>query len=277
MAWLVINDEIINLANERIKLEIEEIINRLKKEITLCISELSPLGLAPDSSVAQKKISELCANAIMSCTQLIWQTLFRFITTSGIKYSEELAPELKNIVKSHLPEDLKNIRECLQPFKLESLLEANLYNTRINALRKIGTEIDLFVQSLKNRETFAETQTQSTVFNIYSPVGAIQTGDSSVAHVIQHIDPETKENLTKDLISVEERIKQIANLPNYPKEEIVELIQEGRNELQKDKPNVTKLRSVLSTVGASIQFVGGLKPAYDSLKKVLSFFGISLP
>jgi diguanylate cyclase (GGDEF)-like protein len=155
----MLNTEIVNLANDRIKLEIAELINRLKSDITLCMSELASLGLC-DSSVTQNKISELCSVAIMNSAQLIWQTLFRFVSTSGMKYSEELTTELKDIVKSHLPENLDNFRECLQPYRMEFLFERNLHNTRTHALRKIETEIELFTQSLKNQEKVLETQVQ---------------------------------------------------------------------------------------------------------------------
>jgi len=272
----MLNDEIVKLANNHIKLEIAEEIKRLKKDVVHCMTELAPLGLS-DSSVARDKISELCTNTILNCAQLTWQTLFRFIAASGIKYSEELAPELKDIVKSHLPENLDNISECIQPFRMEFLLEGNLRNTRTHALRKIETEIDLFVQSLKNQESVVETQTQSNIFNINSSIGAIQTGEGAMANVSQHIDSEIKENLMKILVSLEQSIRQIASLPNYPKDEIIKLIHDSQNEIQKERSNFTKLRTLLTTVGTSIQLVGSLKPAYDNLKTILSFLGISLP
>ncbi|GAN34602.1 MAG: hypothetical protein DYG83_17555 [Candidatus Brocadia sp. AMX2] len=62
-----------------------------------------------------------------------------------------------------------------------------------------------------------------------------------------------------------------------PKAEIVELVGEGQQELKKKSPNLTKLRSLLSAVGGSIQTVASMKPAYETLKEALTFLGISLP
>lgn len=62
-----------------------------------------------------------------------------------------------------------------------------------------------------------------------------------------------------------------------PKVEIEELVDEGQRELKKSNPNFTKLRSLLSAVGCSIQTVASMKPAYDTLKQLLTFLNISLP
>ncbi len=275
--------EIINIANARISIEISEQIGRLEEDIARCKGEMAGRGVL-QSSMTAKKISDLCSNAIINITQVIWQTLFRFVTTSGVKYTDELAAELKLIVQSHITENLDNIRNFIQRNaqiahfenlvpKLEGIIDAAC--TR--AISKVGTEIDLFVLSLKNREKLAEIEPQSTTFNIYSPVGSIQTGEHAIAYVKQKINSETKEQLNKSLLLIEESLHQLDHLPNYPKDEIIELIKEGQSEIQKQRPNVTKLRTMLSTVGASIQFVGSLKPAYESLKTALTHLGISLP
>ncbi len=185
----MLNPEIISVANDRIELELAELIQRLNKDIILCMSNLGALGLE-DSGVAQKKISDLCSDAIMNSAQLAWQTLFRFISTSGIKYSHDLETELINIIASHLPEGLDNIKECLKAFRMDILLENNLRSTRNHALRKVETEVNLFMQSLKNEERVIDTYAQSNIFHIYSPVGAIQVGNNLMANVSQQIDSE---------------------------------------------------------------------------------------
>ncbi len=62
-----------------------------------------------------------------------------------------------------------------------------------------------------------------------------------------------------------------------PKGELIEVVRESQEELQKEKPNVTRLGSLLTTVGRSIQVVSSLGAAYGTLKQALTFLGISLP
>lgn len=153
----MLNTEIVNRANDRIELECLKLIKRLTDNINLCSSNLAPLGLAPNDSIGKKKISELCAKEIMDCAQMSWETLRRFVTSFEVKYSEELALELKNIVGSHLQENVCNIKErCLQPYNLDSILEGDLSGASNHELRIIETEIVLFIQSLKEKSEMRE-------------------------------------------------------------------------------------------------------------------------
>jgi hypothetical protein len=120
-------------------------------------------------------------------------------------------------------------------------------------------------------------KSDQNVFNIYSPVGAIQTGANAIAYPTQYLDTATQERLLNALKFVEEALANTDSLPSHPKSEIVELVQESRVEIQKEKPNTTKLQTLLSTVGASIRTVASLKPAYETLKTVLVYFGVNLP
>lgn len=54
-------------------------------------------------------------------------------------------------------------------------LESDLSREREKGIRKISTEIDLFVESLKSKESKSDDKSSSTILNIYSPVGSIQT------------------------------------------------------------------------------------------------------
>lgn len=53
--------------------------------------------------------------------------------------------------------------------------------------------------SLKRKAAINEQEATTTVFNIYSPVGAIQTGNSSIANITQGIDDQVREHLVKVL------------------------------------------------------------------------------
>jgi len=277
----MIDKDVIRIAEERSRLEIGELIASLYQEIERIKRESSARGLLY-SGATLNGITNACALTIKTMAQLIWQTLFRFLTTTGISYSETLANELKALVAKHIPENSfkgilkQNVEKAGSP-NLFTHLGPQLDAARQAALAKVGTEIDLFVYSLKKKVEMKEKETSSTIFNIYSPVGAIQTGDSSIANVTQTIDTEVREQLRKVLEEIFLKLtKEDIALP-YPKGEIIEIVQEGQEELKKQSPNITKLRSMLSTVGTAIQTISSMKPAYDALKQILPFFGISLP
>jgi hypothetical protein len=237
------------------------------------------------SSVTINCVSNLCIEAVKNRTQLIWQILFRFITTTGISYYEELSKELKSIVAINLPKELADLRGYINdtaniaraPIDVKGIFEAELDVARNQALKKVGTEIDLFVHSLKAKTTAQKNESLSPIFNIYSPVGSIQTGEGSIANIIQNIDTEVREQIRKALEEISITLNEPGLEITFPKEELIEVVKETHDELQKDKPNITRLKSLLTTIGTSIQVVSSLKPAYETLKQALTYLGISLP
>lgn len=280
----MIEQEIAEIAKDYIRIEIEEQNSRLRSEIGQFMIKMRDInGVQSDSSIRGR--ANLCIDTIKNRAPLVWQTLSRFITTAGISYSPELSDELKGLVAQHLPEKLADLRDYIKqttslitgsPSLYESIWR-DLDSARNQALSKVGTEIDLFVHSLKKKADTVKDGTSSPVFNIYSQVGSIQTGDSSIANVTQNIDTEVKEQIQKALEDINSILTRSEVETPTPKDELIEVVQESQVELQKEKPNVTRLRSLLTTVGTSIQVVSSLKPAYETLKQALTFIGISLP
>ncbi|MBC8417925.1 MAG: hypothetical protein ISR62_03015 [Desulfobacteraceae bacterium] len=258
----MIDQEIKKIANDRIRIEIGEQNTRLSSEIERIKAEMNDRGVLR-SGMTISRIVGLCIDTIKMRGQLVWQTLFRFITTAGISYSSELADELKDLVAQHLPEGLADLRGYVeQTAKLagsqtppEEFVQ-RLGMGRSQAIKKVGTEIDLFVHSLKRKAEAEKDGSASTVFNIYSPVGSIQTGDNSIANVSMNIDTEIKEQIRKTLEEINSTLMQPEIETPTPKNELIEVVQESQEELQRVKPNVTRLKSLLTTVGTS----SSLKP-----------------
>lgn len=279
----MVDQESVRIARERVQLEISEQMKKINEDIQRVKNEMSARG-AFRSGITIKKITDLCLSSIKERAVLVWEIYYRFLSTSGMTYSSELSNELKELVAHHFPENLgefkghiKNISKLIDPNAKFDRQESELILARKAALAEVGTEIDLFTHSLKKQLENENRKEGSMVFNIYSPVGSIQTGANSTANVVQHLDSEAREKLSQALDYIAREIVTIeGEFPN-PKNEIIELIQEGKQELSRPTPNMTKLKSILPTVGASIQTVASLKPAYETFKQLLSFFGIVLP
>jgi len=268
----MLDKKIVKLARERIQLEIKEQWEQLRNELNRIKTEMALKG-ALWSGATLVRITDVCAQGIKNRAQLVWHTMYRFITTTGINYSDELSAELKALIADQLPEELddykgyiKNTIKILNAPKTAEKLLDQLVDARNHALNKVGTEIDLFVHSLKKKNELSETGSEFAIFNIYSPAGSIQT-----------IDEKLGRQLIDALDSLKPGIHQLKELPLYPKDEIIELIQNCRSELEKEKPNITKLRSFLTTIGMSIQAIHSMKPVYDVLKQEVAYLGISIP
>jgi hypothetical protein len=279
----MVDQEIIRIARDRTQLEIAEQNARIKEEIERIKAEMSARGTL-HSSMTLKRITDICADAVKTRGQLAWQTYFRFLTTAGISHSDILANKLKELVSYHLPEQLGDLKgyvkqnaDLVGSPNLFDGLAHELDKARAATLAKVGTEIDLFVHSLRKKEEMKIEGKSSTVVNIYSPVGSIQTGDYATANVTQHLDADVRAALSEALNQIAATLADSNIALPQPKAEIVELVDEGQQELKKNTPNITKLRSLLSAVGGSIQTVASMKPAYETLKQALTFVGISLP
>ena len=279
----MIDLKIMGIASTRIHIEIGEQQKRLLSEFDRIIREMRDRGVL-QSGMTIKRVADLCVDTVKNRAKLVWQILLECITAADISYSPKLANELKAIVAKYLPEEFRDlngyIKRTVALVGLSSPFGApgvDLKGARNQALRKVGTEIDLFVLSLKSKVETEKDRSSSTVININSPVGSIQTGNGSTANVIQNIEPALKEQLLKALDKIISTLSQPELETHTPKGELIEVAQESQKELRKEKPTLTRLRSLLTTIGTSIQVISSLKPAYDTLKHFLKLIGIPLP
>lgn len=117
----------------------------------------------------------------------------------------------------------------------------------------------------------------ASMYHFHSPVGVVQTGPGATASVVQALGAEDREALLHALRVVGEALSAVKELPGSSKEEVLQLVEEGRTEIQKARPNGMRLGAVLSAVATAIQTAGSLQPAYQALKTALLPLGILLP
>lgn len=279
----MLDEQVARLARDRIRLEISDQNARLEKDIGRIKAEMSARGMLISGNTLVR-IATLCADAARDRAQFAWQTVYRFVATAGVRYHDGLGQELKSLVDEFLPAVLGDLRgyptqeaHRMNVVNAIAQLQQMVDSGRASAVAKVHNEIDLFVVSLKNRQSSTTEKADSTTFNIYSPVGSIQTGANAVAYVTQTIDAPTRQKLTEALNAIEEGLAGIDSLPSHPKTEVVEVVMEAKEELAKSEPNSTKLRSLLGATATAIQTVGSMKPAYELLKTGLAYLGITLP
>ena len=210
--------------------------------------------------------------------QIVWQNLQKVLSQTGITPSAELSSELKQEVLKYSEAIYTEASDKFQ--YIAGLVGIptgySMPEARERALAKVTAEIDLFSLSLTRRAE-AQNSQSAPIVNFYSPVGTVQTGPNATANVVQNINPVDKEVLLRALDAVKQGIASIDRLPVYPKQEIIELVDEAHVEVGKPTPNVTKLGAIMFAVATAIQTVGSLQPAYQTLKDALIPFGIQLP
>lgn len=154
----MLDKKIVELAQDRIPLELADQSTALHVEIRRVKEEMAARGMGR-SGVLLKKITDICCAGIRKRAQLAWEVLLKIITTSGVSSSDDLPEKLKSIVDVYLPQShgyVKNFiwdyAKVLDPSKSESVDHPQLDQSREIALRKVHNEIDLFSINLRNKE-----------------------------------------------------------------------------------------------------------------------------
>ena len=273
----MLDSTIIELASRMTRIQFVERTEQLRRDIEIAQNRLTMDGLGRSGALVEA-VYDLCARDIELRAQIVWQNVLQVLSQAGIVSSEILADELKQEVLKYAEaiylDPYNRLQEVVRNVGIGTAQP--LTDTRDRALAKVNNAIDLFVVGLQRQEEAKKNQS-AAVFNFYSPVGAVQTGASAVAHVVQNLSSQDREALLRALDLVKQSLEAVDNLPGSPKQEIIELVLEARTEADKSKPNGTRLQSILPAIATAIQTVGSLKPAYDTLKAALLPLGMPLP
>ncbi len=156
------HNEIINLIDDRIKLELEELKIQRKKEIEILYSGIRR-GPGISSTPGLSKIKTFCSQEIKKTVEKISLVIERFIKDSNEENTDKLSNELKNIAKENLHKHIGNYKEWLpRDMKIAapnttigsqiSGAELEIKNDRDRGVKKIYSEIDISMRSLENKE-----------------------------------------------------------------------------------------------------------------------------
>lgn len=105
-----------------------------------------------------------------------------------------------------------------------------------------------------------------------SQVGAVQTGNDNVAHVKMSVSQRHTE-LSESLLKLAEQLKVVDAIQGHDKSEIIELIDDSRSELNKEKPSKAKMTALLSTIGTAVSLVSNVGGAYAAVKTAAALAG----
>lgn len=273
-----ITEDLYNLIQRRVELIAVEDRLSMEREYKAFIAKASANGTSR-SGMAVMKIAEISECYTARRIDIIWQTIHRFLTTTGINFTSTLEEELKSLISSFSIEDTKNFFLGKANVLGSSIASETLLNKGSGGietkyqheLEKIFTEVELFCMWLKAK---SDPQDASTIINNYGPVNSIQTGANSSSSNVINIDSSSKNEILNYLKQLSDDIQGNSYFEANKKHELLEVIDDSTLELNKQQFNSVKLGGFFNIIASSIQTVAALKPAYDTFKALLSKVGI---
>jgi hypothetical protein len=276
----MVSSEVIDLALKKIQLEIDDQNRSLPMQIRAIQAEAAKHGALRSGGYVMS-IQKLCAEAVENRAAFAWEILYRCVTTVGLSYEDGIAKQLKDVIDKNLPAHSADLQEHVTKAaelagspNLLSKIEDVVEIARRSAVEHAYTEIDLFVLKLKKAPAEREYAPQISIHN--STIGSLQTGSHSVTHAVQNITTGDRDALNKALDLISRELAAVPALPRDRREDVIEVIADGKAELAKATPNLSKLTGILSAVSNAIGIVEKLKPACEGLKSAAALIGVSI-
>ena len=277
----MIDQRILDISRRLMAAHLRERWGPMRNSITQRQLECSQTGHGRSGAVVEA-ISQICAGEVRAAVHFAWSNIWRTTLTVGIEPSDDLAEQLKAEVRSQTDQHFERLRaELAQNHRLaiggsEVNVFENLISAREIVLAQIDGEVDLAVASLEQRQR-ASSQ-GGPVYQFYAPVAAVVSGANASASVVQNIGTQEKSDLGAALDALRAAIAIAAEVRDQSqKEDLIELVSEARQELDKPRPNALRLTSVLMGIGQAVQTIGSVDAAYQAVKVLAGAIGVPLP
>lgn len=211
-------------------------------------------------------VQKVCANSVSRRITKTWTVIHRAFVTIGLEYSDDLGHEIQGVFDRSIVDYTAEVEAHIQKAAASVGLNPAKFSDPVAeaarlALANVQNEIMLFTLSLQKAPVKENYSPQFNISN--STVGAIQTGSGSIANVSVEIASETAAVIAAlDLITKE--LAKLVDLSSVDKQQILELVDDSKAELLKERPNVRKLSAVLPAISAAISVFADLRPATEN-------------
>ena len=266
--------------NRLVEVRLAERRKQLEAEIHQVDAKAAAAGMYGSGNRIMQ-LHKLLSRELEIRTVLSWEDMVRVHRVLGSARTETLAKDFKEEIASYARQAYDELSK-----RLSQILKNAPPNVKLSldedfslSIDKHNIEIDLYVDSLSIRsETAAGASvTAAQQYNFYGNVGAVQTGSSSSANIIQNLGPEDRQALISALSSVREQLASIQDMTERKQTELREIVEECIQQSTSQTPNNTKLFTLLNILGITVQSIASAQPAYQALKTALMPLGIMLP
>jgi hypothetical protein len=261
--------------------EMFEMDRSLEVTFEVTLAELHRKGLEK-SRPAMQRLAQDAVNSLKTRCQFILGQLMRCLASHQVPLDLENVKEAKVLLKDAIEIQAGMVRGRLSNNKVLSLPHVEMAKRQVlgdynqegpRMTRRLEIELEIAAASSRKPEI---TNGVSTMI-FAGPVGLVQTGNGNNATVHQHIDTGVRQEISRALEMVLEKLDKDDVEPSGNLAELREMVVEAKFEVEKAEPNSLKLGSTLRTIAETTKFMGSLGPCYQVLKPILSFFGIHLP
>lgn len=273
------SEKFMERANRLIEIQFAERRKQIPVEISTVKSKHAAIG-ALHSSTTVLHIKEICEREIEIRAVIAWQSLIRVLQTLGHESSDDIAGDLKQFMRESINSSYAELTHLLGQnlMNMMKLEQVAMEGARDHVIAKHEIEIDLYVDTREKRSGQHDAGTeQAPTYHFYGNVGAVQTGPGALANIVQNLGREDQEAINQALSLARDAIAAANEIAEVKRNELVEIIDEARNDLDRGNPNGTKLHSLFTTVATTIQTLASAQPAYQALKGALIPLGIMLP
>ena len=232
------------------------------------------------SSIRLVQIHKLLSRELEIRAILTWESLVRVHRLLGSPTTETICEDFKEEISSYIHQAHDELSEKLRAIMKDAPVNVklDLDEAKLQSIAKHDIEIDLYIDSISMPpEIPASAQFISQQYNLYGNIGAVQTGASAAANVVQNISQEDKNALLASLALVQEQLTSIQEIAENKRHELIEIVNECIQNANSQNPNNTKLLTMLNILGITVQSYASAQPAYQALKSALIPLGISLP
>jgi hypothetical protein len=270
------DDKFKDLCDRAVSANFSEREKPTKKEISRNKEDLNRRGMFY-SSVTVKKVQEYLENELDVQARIIWHTIVRILSILGIHDIKQ--DVLTATFNEYLEAQYQTLEALLTKESLVAKMPriSSLSDKKTQIQRKQEVEIELFVEGIRRKDSDMQTETPKNSFSFYGNIGAVQTGSYSSAILVQNISNDNKDEICRLLSQVRDSITSLQESNSVQKDELVEILNICLDEVKNQKPNSTKIKTLLTGVAETIQTTASLVPAYQAMKTVLYYFGICLP
>jgi hypothetical protein len=263
------------------------LVDRRQQLETAISRQLVSLGGARSGSGALA-IQTLCTNEIKGAVEVAWANIWRVLSNVGFEPTDQLEQDLKVELRAQVENHYGALTYIVvtAASKAAGVPESHplVHDGRMALLKafdqareNVAAEIALCMETARRRAGSSTPESPTTVNYFYSPVGAVVTGARATANVVQNLGAGDRAEVLKALDEFRRAVAALVEVPEQFRTNVIELIDDGRGELCKERPNGFRLSSALSGIAVTVQTAGALQPAYQALKIGLAAFGISLP
>lgn len=263
-----------------VDIEMENLDDQVRVAIDLCARQAAKNGML-QSGNTMAAVCTAITNSLPARSQVTLTLMARTLSTYKISLNDDSRRWVGELIRNyilHRFEILLAIMKSSPPFKQADqraiqVLEGRLNNHFQIEFNRVDAELTLLSAAAARS---ADQGAGQGGYHFHAPVALVQTGAQSTGTAHQHIDQGSLRELSAaldkvlDLLSSEKGAVADEN-------DVHEMATEAKQEIEKAKPNVGRLKAMVRGVGEAIKWAPRLQAAYEVLKGPASAAGIHLP